>query len=34
MLYRIPRKFLTTGCVLGRLAFMDNYKMIHRRLQA
>jgi serine/threonine protein kinase len=35
MLYRIPRNFLTTGLrVLGRLAFMDNYKMIHRRLQA
>jgi eukaryotic-like serine/threonine-protein kinase len=35
MLYRIPRSFLTTGLrVLGRLAFMDNYKMIHRRLQA
>lgn len=35
MLYRIPRNLVTTGLrVLGRLAFIDNYRMIHRRLQA
>ena len=35
MLYRIPRQLATTGLrVLGRLAFIDNYRMIHRRLQA
>ncbi len=35
LLYRIPRNMVTTGLrVLGRLAFIDNYRMIHRRLQA
>jgi hypothetical protein len=35
MLYRIPRNALTTGLrALGRLAFVDNYRMISRRLQA
>ena len=35
MLYRIPRNLVTTGLrVLGRLAFMDNYRPILRRLQS
>ncbi len=34
MLYRIPRSQVTTGVrALGRLAFLDNYRMIARRLQ-
>jgi hypothetical protein len=34
MLYRIPRNLVTTGCrALGRLAFMDNYRLIARRLE-
>jgi serine/threonine protein kinase len=35
MLYRIPRSQVTTGVrALGRLAFCDNYRAIHRRLQS
>jgi serine/threonine protein kinase len=34
MLYRIPRSQVTTGVrSLGRLAFLDNYRMVARRLQ-
>lgn len=34
MLYRIPRSQVTTGVrALGRLAFIDNYRTIARRLQ-
>jgi eukaryotic-like serine/threonine-protein kinase len=34
MLYRIPRNLATTGCrALGRLAFVDNYRAIVRRLE-
>ncbi|MFO0841053.1 MAG: tubulin-like doman-containing protein [Gemmataceae bacterium] len=34
MLYRIPRSQVTTGVrALGRLAFLDNYRTIARRLQ-
>ncbi len=34
MLYRIPRSQVTTGVrALGRLAFIDNYRFIVRRLQ-
>src|SRR5439155_16383616 len=34
MLYRIPRSLVTTGLrALGRLAFLDNYHMIVRRLR-
>jgi hypothetical protein len=35
LLYRIPRNLLTTGMrALGRLAFVDNYRTISRRLQS
>jgi serine/threonine protein kinase len=35
MLYRIPRSQVTTGVrALGRLAFLDNYRSVVRRLQA
>lgn len=35
MLYRIPRSQVTTGVrALGRLAYIDNYRAIARRLQA
>jgi serine/threonine protein kinase len=35
LLYRIPRNLLTTGVrALGRLAFVDNYRSISRRLLA
>jgi serine/threonine protein kinase len=34
MLYRIPRSLMTTGLrALGRLAFLDNYRSISKRLQ-
>jgi hypothetical protein len=34
MLYRIPRNLVTTGLrALGRLAFLDNYRTIARRLR-